>query len=205
MDAHGLLVNPLIANLFSQLPSNWGLAAALAAACFLLLRSNWVRQRRSEESTPNPRAIREAYAPQNREGSAHRAPEDLLRWQVEMHDTARDVKAEIDTKLLALQSLMVIANEHAQRLESLLARAEKTGQFIAEPSVITGREILDRIENGTGPLPPLDARAQGREVLTPAQAKLAQQLQSEEEYTPAQIAMYVGASTSEVEMFLSMS
>ena len=204
MDAHGLLANPLIANLFSQLPSNWGLAAALAAACFLLLRSNWVRQRKSEESTPNPRAIREAYAPQNREASAHRAPEDLLRWQVEMHDTARDVKAEIDTKLLALQSLIVIADEHSQRLEVLLERAKRSGHG-AEPAVLSGREILDRIENGKGPLPPLDARAQGREILTPAQAKLAQQLQSEEEYTPAQIAMYVGASTSEVEMFLSMS
>src|SRR5690349_7339541 len=123
----------LLANLFSQLPSNWGLAAALAAACFLLLRSNWVRQRRSEESTPNPRAIREAYAPQNREASAHHAPEDLLRWQVELHDTLRDAKAEIDTKLLALQSLMVIADEHAQRLEALLARAEKASQG-AEPA-----------------------------------------------------------------------
>ena len=163
-----------------------------------------MRQRKSEESTPNPRAIREAYAPQNREASAHRAPEDLLRWQVEMHDTARDVKAEIDTKLLALQSLIVIADEHSQRLEVLLERAKRSGHG-AEPAVLSGREILDRIENGKGPLPPLDARAQGREILTPAQAKLAQQLQSEEEYTPAQIAMYVGASTSEVEMFLSMS
>lgn len=199
-----LLANPLLANLFSQLPSNWGLAAALAAACFLLLRSNWVRQRRSDESTPNPQAIREAYAPRNREASAHHAPEDLLRWQVELHDTARDAKAEIDTKLLALQSLIVIADEHSQRLEALLARAESAGQC-AEPAALSGREILDRIENGKGQLPPLDARAQGREILTPAQAKLVQQLKSEEEYTPAQIAMYVGASTSEVEMFLSMS
>lgn len=194
----------LLANLFSQLPSNWGLAAALAAACLLLLRNNWARQRKSAESTPNPQAIREAYAPKTREASAHHAPEDLLRWQVELHDTARDVKAEIDTKLLALQSLLVVANEHAQRLETLLARAEKVGQS-AEPTVLGGREILDRIENCSGPLPPLDARAQGREILTPAQAKLAQQLNSEEEYTPAQIAMYVGASTTEVEMFLSMS
>lgn len=199
MEASGLL-----ANLFSQLPSNWGLAAALAVVCFLLLRSNWMRQKRSEESTPSPQAIREAYSPRTREGSAHHAPEDLLRWQVEMHDTARDVKAEIDTKLLALQSLMIIANEHAQRLEALLARAEVVG-CKAAPAVIWGREILDRIENGAGPLPPLDPRAAGKELLTPAQAKLAKQLQSEEAYTPAQIAQYVGASPVEVEMFLSMS
>ena len=73
-----------------------------------------MRQKRSDDSTPNPQAIREAYSPRNREGSAHHAPVDLLRWQVEMHDTARDVKAEIDTKLLALQSLMIVANEHVQ-------------------------------------------------------------------------------------------
>lgn len=194
----------LLANLFSQLPSNWGLAAALAVACLLLLRGSWSRQKRSEQATPNPQAIREAYSPRNREASSHHAPDDLLRWQVEMHDTARDVKAEIDTRLLALQSLMIVANEHAQRLEVLLARADAAGRR-TEPAVIGGREILDRIENGSGLLPPLDARAAGKELLTPAQAKLAKQLQREEEYTPAQIAQYVGASPTEIEMFLSMS
>ncbi|WP_254510623.1 hypothetical protein [Anatilimnocola floriformis] len=196
-------VSLLLANIFSQIPGNWGLAAALAAACFLLLRGNWLKQKRSQDSTPDPVAIQQSFAPKTRELSAHHAPEDLLRWQVEMHELARDVKAEIDTKVLALQSLMIIANEHAQRLESLIAQAEKNGATKAEPP-ITGREILTRIENMSRDLPPLNAKAQGREVLNAAQAKLARQLAEEHDYTPVQIAQYIGASTVDVEMFLSL-
>ena len=193
----------LLANIFSQIPGNWGLAAALAAACFLLLRGNWLKQKRSQDSTPDPVAIQQSFSAKTRERSAHHAPEDLLRWQVEMHELARDVKAEIDTKVLALQSLMIIASEHEQRLESLIARSPKNGATKSEAQ-ITGREILSRIENMNRDLPPLDAKTQGREVLNSAQAKLARQLASEEDYTPTQIAQYVGASTVDVEMFLNM-
>jgi DNA-directed RNA polymerase specialized sigma24 family protein len=188
----------LLANAYST----WGLAAALAALCYLALRSNWLRQRRSANTEPDPQAIREACAPKSREPS-HHAPDEMLRWQVEMHETARDVKAEIDTKLVALQQLIILANEHAERLEALLARAEKTVNQ-EEATLASGREILDRMENGAGPLPPLDARAQGREVLTPAQAKLVRQLLSEE-YTPAQIANYIGVPVADVEFFLNLS
>jgi hypothetical protein len=193
----------LFANLFSQLGPNWALAAALAAACFLMLRGNWLRQKRSQDSTPDPQTIQHSFATKTREASAHHAPEDLLRWQVEMHELARDVKGEIDAKLMALQSLMIIADEHAQRLESLLTRTEK----VAGPqtaAAIGGREILSRIENARCTLPPLDARALGKQLLNPAQAKLVAQLASEEDYTPAQIAQYVGATVVDVEMFLSM-
>lgn len=193
----------MFANLFSQLGPNWALAAALAVACFLMLRGNWLRQKRSQDSTPDPQTIQHSFASKTREASAHHAPEDLLRWQVEMHELARDVKGEIDAKLLALQSLMIIADEHAQRLESLLARTEKVAGS-QSPAMIGGREILSQIENARGPLPPLDARTQGKELLNPSQAKLASQLASEEEYTPAQIAQYVGATVVDIEMFLSM-
>lgn len=194
----------LFANLFTQLSSNWALAAALAAACLFLLRGNWKRQRRSDAEVPNPQAIQQSFAAKTREMSAHHAPEDLLRWQVEMHELARDVKAEIDTKLLALQSLLVVADEHAQRLEALLERTSKVDIAAQSSAVIGGREILSRIENARGPLPPLDSRAQGREVLNAAQAKLATQLAREDDYTPAQIAQYIGAAAVDVEMFLSM-
>jgi hypothetical protein len=197
-------VPQLFANLFNQISSNWALAAVLAAACLFLLRGNWQRQRRSDADLPNPQAIQQSFAAKTREMSAHHAPEDLLRWQVEMHELARDVKAEIDTKLLVLQSLLVVADEHAQRLESLLERTSKVdGKQSA--AVIGGREILSRIENARGSLPPLDARAQGRELLNAAQAKLAAQLAREEDYTSAQIAQYVGATVVDVEMFLSMN
>ncbi len=189
----------LLANLYST----WGLAAALAALCFVALRVNWFRQRRSEQARADPDSIRQACAPKPRETAFQNAPDEMLRWQVEMHETAREVKGEIDAKLLALQSLLIVAGEHAQRLEGLLQRAEKLDRF-GSPRIISGREILARIENATGELPPLDAQAQGKEVLTPAQAKLARQLINEEEYSPAEIARYISAPLVDVELFLSM-
>lgn len=47
------------------------------------------------------------------------APAEVLRWQVEMHETARDLKAELDTKMRALQVLIRDADEKIARLESL--------------------------------------------------------------------------------------
>lgn len=56
------------------------------------------------------------------------APPDLLRWQVEMHETARDLKAEIDSKLSALHALSNLADQAAERLEQAVARAEQLSQ-----------------------------------------------------------------------------
>src|SRR5688572_32750712 len=103
----------LLANLYST----WGLAAALAALCFFVLRGNWFRQQRSKSAESSPEEIRQTFSPAAREKSLAAAPDDLLRFQVEMHELVRDVKGEIDTKLLALQALITIANEHSQRLE----------------------------------------------------------------------------------------
>ncbi len=51
------------------------------------------------------------------------APPDLLRWQVEMHDTARNLKGELDSKMSALQALVIMARQEIVRLDSLLNRA----------------------------------------------------------------------------------
>ena len=64
----------------------------------------------------------------NAEKEAVRAaqpPVELLRWQVEMHETARDMKAEIDTKMVALQTLIRSAREEEERLLKLLAQVEQ--------------------------------------------------------------------------------
>jgi hypothetical protein len=41
----------------------------------------------------------------------------VRQWQVEFHETCRDLKAEIDSKMRALQILIVEANAAAERLE----------------------------------------------------------------------------------------
>jgi hypothetical protein len=64
---------------------------------------------------------------QSRDLALSDAPPEVLRWHVEMHETARDLKAEIDTKLALLQILIRDANAAATRLEQAAERAEKLG------------------------------------------------------------------------------
>jgi hypothetical protein len=55
------------------------------------------------------------------------APPQILRWQVEMHETARHLKSELDSKMSALQAMTRIASEELARLEAAIARAERLG------------------------------------------------------------------------------
>ena len=67
------------------------------------------------------------------------APPNILRWQVEMHETARDLKAELDTKMLAVQQLIAIAQDQAGRLEKAIAEARRLG-------LSSCRDTLDELE-----------------------------------------------------------
>lgn len=55
------------------------------------------------------------------------APPELVRWQVDMHDTARDLKAELDSKMSSLQAIVRMASDASDRLETAIARAEQLG------------------------------------------------------------------------------
>jgi hypothetical protein len=63
------------------------------------------------------------------------APPEVLRWQVEMHETARDLKAELDTKMRALQLLIRQARTESDRLQGLLDQldASATQRELAQP------------------------------------------------------------------------
>ncbi len=51
------------------------------------------------------------------------APEGIVRWEVEMQELARDLKAEIDSKMVALGHLIRDADRAAGRLERALGAA----------------------------------------------------------------------------------
>ena len=55
------------------------------------------------------------------------APPEIIRWQVEMHELAREMKAELDTKMVALQKLIQLANQAEQRLTKAV-EASQTSQ-----------------------------------------------------------------------------
>lgn len=86
-------------------------AAAVGALVFFLMRF-WSRRYlqgiapRTATSAPlAPRRIGDAAKDQ----PLRHAPADIERWQVEMHDLARDLKGELDTKIAVLQRLVIDA------------------------------------------------------------------------------------------------
>jgi hypothetical protein len=45
------------------------------------------------------------------------APKEVTQWEVRFHETCRDIQAELDSKMVALQVLIRDANAAAERLE----------------------------------------------------------------------------------------
>lgn len=71
--------------------------------------------------------------PKSDTAQGHRldAPHELRRWEVEMHELARDLNAQLDTKIGILQELVRQAAAQAERLEAAIAAAaplERSGK-----------------------------------------------------------------------------
>jgi len=117
----------------SQHASSLLVLAGVGLAVYLLLRSS--AKRRQEQADEDQRPLAKAST-----AAAADAPADVLRWQIELYETARDLKAEIDTKFAALQALALLARQESQRLETALAR-------VAEVTTPHARHSLAAIES----------------------------------------------------------
>jgi hypothetical protein len=53
------------------------------------------------------------------------APTEVLKWQVELHDLGRELKAELDSKLVAVRSMNMAYDQAAKRLAEMIRLAEK--------------------------------------------------------------------------------
>ena len=105
--------------------TNYGnllLLAAVLALTVILLRRLYSRTRGRRK---NPRPIEHVPRPRNQRPELWRdAPAEVQRWEVGMHETARDLSARLDSKMIALEHLIRTADERAARLEELLAKIE---------------------------------------------------------------------------------
>jgi hypothetical protein len=50
-------------------------------------------------------------------------PPELGRWEVQMHDTARNLQGELNTKIAIVEQLVRDANAAAERLEKAIERS----------------------------------------------------------------------------------
>ena len=111
----------------------------LLAGLFIILLSllRAMRRRYQTQARPEPRrrgttTARPAPAAARANRDIQRSMEQLL---VELHAVSRDINAQLDTKMRALTQLTDQARREADRLERLLAQADRTGTADRAPSM----------------------------------------------------------------------
>ena len=119
----GYDTQPKDAAMFSPHASTLLMIGGIALVSFLLMRGSlgfFIRRRGKDDG---PKEIRKLLGERSRDSALADAPPEVLRWQVEMHETARDLKAELDSKLSALQALVLLARQERERLEQAIRHA----------------------------------------------------------------------------------
>ncbi|NQU20693.1 MAG: hypothetical protein HQ567_05370 [Candidatus Nealsonbacteria bacterium] len=109
----------------SPLPVALALVGMSMIIVILLRRSHRYlrRQKRSNASS-----VRTEQPSSKRRHSNLDAPADVLRWEVQMHETARELSATLDSKMRALQALIAEADRAAGRLEAATEDAPEAGE-----------------------------------------------------------------------------
>ena len=167
-------------------PSSLVMAAVVITAGLLLLRSNryFARQKRGQAMGIDLQRPGSPTTSSNPEASG-----DMAQWEVHMHETARELTAQLDSKLSLLRALVAEADCAAARLEAALA---------AHQAVTPAAELV---------IPPSAARE------TPAgvPSSAPRPRNNDEIYTladygyePAEIARRSGTPIGEVELILSL-
>ncbi len=91
------------------------LVALALVIAWLLLRVHRHLARQKRNDSPLVRVTR----PKQAEPGHHLdAPAEVLRWEVQMHETARELSAQLDSKMGALQAMIAEADRAASRLEA---------------------------------------------------------------------------------------
>ncbi len=177
--------------------ASWGMfGAGVMLLIFLLLR----RSRRYLGKTSRPTTTRgQQRAQQGRSDNLLDAPPDLLRWQVAMHETARDLKAELDSKMVALQVLIQLARTETAKLEETLDRAHRLGISDVPDSL----EFIEQLARGDVSEPPSPTTSFCPQDLLERQRSEVYGL-ADQGVSSLAIAHAVGAPIADVELLLSL-
>ena len=168
-------------------------AAGLCVLIWLILRRSHGRPGRSRPD--NEPLVRTPRPEKATNVGLIDAPADVARWEVAMHETARDMKAELDTKMVALQTLTRMAQAESERLEAAIARARQLG-------LDAPRDVLERIDNFSS-ADPLPLSNSSPPALPPALREQIYTLANQGQ-PAATIATQTGAPLGEVELALSL-
>jgi len=173
------------------------LALALTVAVLLMRSHRYLARQRREDSGSSPPGGK------LQRGAAHGrfptvAPPEVANWEVQMHETARDLTGQLDSKMRALQALIAEADRAAARLEAALGKAD-------EPP-----RRGDQAE-GLAPVPSPDPAPADRPDAAPESVQQPAESRREQIYTLAdygydagEIARRVGSPVGEVELILGL-
>lgn len=118
----------------------FGIGVLMLIVLLMRRARRYQRKTKRENAKPHRTKLEEA----RKDTPLIDAPPEILRWQVEMHETARELKAELDSKMSSLQAITRIASEESARLEAAIARAEQLG---ISPTTDTF-DVIERMANG---------------------------------------------------------
>lgn len=93
--------------------------AAAMIIFWVLFRARHARRRGRRLSQPTQQQAARSTA------TAAATPPELDRWNVEMHETARELSAQLDTKMVVLQTLIRNAQQEQAKLQELLDKVEE--------------------------------------------------------------------------------
>lgn len=187
------------------------MVALVITICFVLIRTqrNVARSRESMREAPGANEAR------SRPLHGAGGPEDMLRWEVSMHETARDLSAQLDSKLGLLQHLIREADRAAARLEAALAATDDS----SHETLPIDHPVHSPLPADSHPRNQADAlRAAGQHS---SESKAPQPDPSQPEspgdtryqeiylladygYPPAEIAARLGNPVGEIELILSL-
>lgn len=138
---------------------------------------------------------------------------EVSRLQVEFHETARDLKAELDTKMCVLQQLTAAATNQAERLEAAIAKAERLGvsacaDTLEEIKRVTAGPLSQDQLDGAVPLPagalPDVEEDTSRRNVNDGRIRDRVYALADAGHDPATIAERVDLSVGDIDMFLSL-
>jgi hypothetical protein len=209
--------------LFAQIePATFFLLGFLVLAISLLLwRSHRYLARQDKGWSPPGRASRQKPPPP---GLPLDAPHELTRWEVHMHETARELSGQLDSKMGALRQLVREADRAAARLEGALEAASPPADSTSAADATS--EPTTESCHTLDPLPPQpanQAEALKKPTAAPRDAAVASVFEQEGKRQPAapdrydeiylladygfdttEIARRVGSPVGEVELILGL-
>jgi hypothetical protein len=165
----------------------------------LLVRSRRYFRQATQYHVPTPRA-----KPAAKPASASAAPpKEFEKWEVSMHELARDISAQLDTKIRVLELLIRDANEAAARLEAAAGRKSEVGRRRSEASEPTEPLCRD-IHVALNPrrTPSAKSAAPLKIAGNPRFERIF--ALSDAGMSPATIAKQIGSQVGEVELILSL-